>query len=141
MVFEPSRGGEISRRLNAFDEESETPGALSVAQFQEDPNQSQRSFDVFKGRRFSVDLGVDQPLSDKWNLDSLVYVNWFERNWFIADAPDATATSNTQFLRAFFVAGIEPRFERGTLTPGRSEERRVGKELVSPCRSRRTPYH
>src|SRR3546814_20207475 len=26
-------------------------------------------------------------------------------------------------------------------TPGRSEERRVGKECVSPCRSRWSPYH
>src|SRR3546814_11778360 len=25
--------------------------------------------------------------------------------------------------------------------PARSEERRVGKECVSPCRSRRSPYH
>src|SRR3546814_13281927 len=27
------------------------------------------------------------------------------------------------------------------LAPGRSEERRVGKECVSKCRSRTTPYH
>src|SRR3546814_14638800 len=30
----------------------------------------------------------------------------------------------------------------GSLTlAGRSEERRAGKECVSPCRSRRSPYH
>src|SRR3546814_206816 len=28
-----------------------------------------------------------------------------------------------------------------TVTPGRSEERRVGKECVSTCRSRWSPYH
>src|SRR3546814_17525842 len=28
-----------------------------------------------------------------------------------------------------------------TLKPGRSEERRVGKECVSTCRSRWSPYH
>src|SRR3546814_12659947 len=29
----------------------------------------------------------------------------------------------------------------GTVTPGRSEERRVGKEGVGTCRSRGSPYH
>src|SRR3546814_20271181 len=31
--------------------------------------------------------------------------------------------------------------DRLTLTAGRSEERRVGKECVSTCRSRWSPYH
>src|SRR3546814_14538408 len=31
--------------------------------------------------------------------------------------------------------------EGGTLDVGRSEERRVGKECVSTCRSRWSPYH
>ena len=30
---------------------------------------------------------------------------------------------------------------RGMLTPGRSEERRVGKECTIQCRSRWSPYH
>src|SRR3546814_16307556 len=35
----------------------------------------------------------------------------------------------------------QPRPEPGDLEPGRSEERRVGKECVSTCRSRGSPDH
>src|SRR3546814_15901225 len=35
----------------------------------------------------------------------------------------------------------KPLFQHGTLDQGRSEERRVGKECVSTCRSRWSPYH
>src|SRR3546814_15474987 len=36
---------------------------------------------------------------------------------------------------------FRPSLLRGTVTVGRSEERRVGKECVSTCRSRWSPYH
>ena len=36
---------------------------------------------------------------------------------------------------------IEAAEAEGKLPPGRSEERRVGKECVSLCRSRWSPYH
>src|SRR3546814_20162475 len=40
------------------------------------------------------------------------------------------------------VQRIREGFERiGAVDAGRSEERRVGKECVSTCRSRRSPYH
>src|SRR3546814_15848641 len=40
------------------------------------------------------------------------------------------------------VPGIGPAHGQGqTVAPGRSEERRVGKEGVAPCRSRWSPYH
>src|SRR3546814_10750823 len=41
-----------------------------------------------------------------------------------------------QVLHSGFLAG-----ERGEGDVGRSEERRVGKECVSTCRSRWSPYH
>src|SRR3546814_19657113 len=37
--------------------------------------------------------------------------------------------------------GGERRLDRRPVGSGRSEERRVGKECVSTCRSRRSPYH
>src|SRR3546814_17772667 len=37
--------------------------------------------------------------------------------------------------------GLRVRSERKPLLNGRSEERRVGKECVSTCRSRWSPYH
>ncbi|MFQ5715821.1 MAG: TonB-dependent receptor family protein, partial [Nitrospinales bacterium] len=45
-----------------------------------------------------------------WKLDVLSYFNFFERNWFIANGPDSSKpTTNGQFLREFFVFGVEPR--------------------------------
>src|SRR3546814_14277748 len=54
--------------------------------------------------------------------------------------------------RIIFVAGLDPRVavaafdervrnQLGVLLGDRSEERRVGKECVSTCRSRWSPYH
>src|SRR3546814_12928666 len=51
-----------------------------------------------------------------------------------------------QILTADFInpAGLQPKGENlytETAASGRSEERRVGKECVSTCRSRWSPYH
>src|SRR3546814_13454145 len=48
--------------------------------------------------------------------------------------------------RAWVWRGFEPKdnlflLENNTVQPFRSEERRVGKECVSTCRSRWSPYH
>src|SRR3546814_11625384 len=43
------------------------------------------------------------------------------------------------FLGVLFLVGASNNIDRNIL--GRSEERRVGKECVSPCRSRWSPYH
>ncbi|MFQ5657869.1 MAG: TonB-dependent receptor family protein, partial [Candidatus Methylomirabilales bacterium] len=105
-------------RLNWYKEQAQTPGGLTAAQFKKDPDQSQRSFDVFESKRISADLNFRRPLLEGWNLNNLIYFNWFERNWFIANAPDPQATSNQQFLREFVVVGIEPRLERGPFVAG-----------------------
>lgn len=102
-------GGEMTYRVNYYREVSETPGGLTAQQFKKDPEQSQRSHDVFKGRRGSFDVNYQQPLSGNKTFQGKVYMNWFERNWYIADDVDGAATSNSQFLREFFVMGAEPR--------------------------------
>src|SRR3546814_15076039 len=43
--------------------------------------------------------------------------------------------------RRWGIAAEHGHREPGPTSPGRSEERRVGKECVSPCRSRWSPYH
>src|SRR3546814_3655463 len=45
--------------------------------------------------------------------------------------------SGVIYVLVFFPAGEDPKFR----ITERSEERRVGKECVSTCRSRWTPYH
>src|SRR3546814_3995329 len=44
-------------------------------------------------------------------------------------------------VRRFLIAEEPFSIENGMMTPTRSEERRVGKECVSTCRSRWSPYH
>src|SRR3546814_14563751 len=51
------------------------------------------------------------------------------RHWIITDGKQ-----QTQEVRGLGVVGQQPLL-------GRSEERRVGKECVSACRSRWSPYH
>src|SRR3546814_199520 len=55
-------------------------------------------------------------------------------------ADDAPAVAGGVRLRALQFAGERDRAEQGSVLP-RSEERRVGKECVSTCRSRWSPYH
>lgn len=110
--------GEISLRFNYYLEDIHTPGGLSPEQFREDPDQSIRSDDVFRGNRIAFDVNYIQPLASDITLETLIYSNFFERNWYIQDAPDATATKNSQILRDFTVVGIEPRLRIGKWTVG-----------------------
>src|SRR3546814_9832151 len=63
------------------------------------------------------------------------------------DAPGATPQqrANRQLLRSAMERGgfrnYPMEWWHYTFTPERSEERRVGKECVSTCRSRWSPYH
>lgn len=108
LTFPVANGGEADLRLSGLVEESDTPGGLSVAQFKADPNQSQRSNDVFFGRRFAAYLNYSQPITNSLRFEGQTYANSFQRDWFIADGPDATAKTNQQVLRDFFVAGVQP---------------------------------
>ncbi|CAH1387297.1 TonB-dependent receptor family protein [Candidatus Nitrotoga sp. M5] len=103
-------GGEVDLRLSFHNEEAQTPGGLSVAQFNSNANASQRSNDVFYGRRFAATLKLDTPLTKTLSLDTLTYMNSFKRDWFIANGLDGEApTTNNQYLRDFVVAGVEPK--------------------------------
>ncbi len=110
LTFPAGNGGEMALRFNFYREISQTPGGLSQAQFLTDPNQSQRSHDWFLGRRGSFDMRLNLPMTGALSSETLFYLNFFERNWFIANGADSpTVTTNRQFLRDFFVVGVEPR--------------------------------
>ncbi|GJL50270.1 MAG: TonB-dependent receptor [Nitrospirales bacterium] len=108
FTFPVGHSGQADLRLSGYVEESDTPGGLSAAQFKDDPKQSQRSNDEFFGRRYSGYFRLTQPISKSLKFDAMTYTNSFQRDWFIADGPDATATGNSQFVRDFFVVGIRP---------------------------------
>src|SRR3546814_14590003 len=57
-----------------------------------------------------------------------------------ADRQGERIMAETNSGAAAAIESLDPRI-RYTLHDGRSEERRVGKECVSTCRSRWSPYH
>src|SRR3546814_1985280 len=62
----------------------------------------------------------------------------------IFDVENGMCIANDMAKRVRLDDGREfpgPQFTRADKSPGRSEERRVGKECVSTCRSRWSPYH
>src|SRR3546814_1048307 len=50
-------------------------------------------------------------------------------------------TQSSAFQSSFSSRSVGIRVENAASVTGRSEERRVGKECVSTCRSRWSPYH
>ncbi len=101
-----------------YDEESETPGGLLPEQLRNDRTQSNKPDDEFFGRRIAADLRSSHRLSDRQEIDLLLYIVRFERDWFLQnyvsdDTPNLDlADSNGQFLRAFDVVGFEPKYTR-----------------------------
>ena len=73
-------------------------------------------------------------------VDSVIYDPRLAYSMHLAISEDG---ENYQALNhnsgVLFVKATEN--EDGSLTPWRSEERRVGKECSEPCRSRWSPYH
>ncbi len=80
----PDDSSEISVYLNAFSEDSETPGGISQAQFESDLTQSNNPNDHFYSKRFSTAITYSKTLNPFNGLNLSVYGNYFERNWFIA---------------------------------------------------------
>ena len=95
-----------------YDEESETPGGLLPAQLQADRTQSNKPNDEFFGERIALDFRSSHRLTERQQLDLLLYAFQFERNWFLQNyvsdstANLALANNNAQFLRKFIVIGV-----------------------------------
>src|SRR3546814_660044 len=89
----------------------------------------------------------DQEVSEL--MANRPFREWFERasTKFGLGATGRTSSSRDEFLRTFQTAFVQERhLVSANAFPGctlhnRSEERRVGKECVSTCRSRLSPYH
>src|SRR3546814_16871025 len=88
---------------------------------------------VAKYGRDSIDRTADYP----WGGDARItapaeIITYLWKNYWA----DAFHDDVTEFLGNY---GITPQIQGGG--GSRSEERRVGKECVSTCRSRWSPYH
>src|SRR3546814_14430683 len=101
------------------------------------------------GRSFSAFLfDMDGTILDSIAVANRIWTGWAERHGLDAGAILAVVhgvRAHDTVLR-FAPAGVDPRREAEAITEAevrevRSEERRVGKECVSTCRSRWSPYH
>jgi Fe(3+) dicitrate transport protein len=97
----PDSASEISFYLNAFGEDSDTPGGLTHAQYNADPRQSQHSSDRFIARRYSAAVSYKKSFGPNHHVSSSVYNNYFIRDWWIA----YLNPTNNGFLRDISALG------------------------------------
>lgn len=135
--------GESTVKAHAqyYDERSETPGALSPQQVEQDITQTTKPNDVFYGERMSSDVTYDVPLSENQRLSGILYANYFRRDWYIQDFAGASglalAQTATQNLREFKVYAWEPKYTLG-YGLGAGSELEVGGRLYADCVDRTT---
>src|SRR3546814_19176448 len=83
----------------------------------------------------------DQPFWQRWRGMPRILVISIERE-FAASVAEQAFVREPAVNGLMTVAADDPVVRHfGALFSGRSEERRVGKECVSRCRSRWSPYH
>ena len=103
----------LASTSHGFFEDSELPGGLNRAQYNEDPFQSVRPFDVFRGMRVGTALKLEWQPSDRQELDVSGYYNHSYRSTRIASNGAEQRELVDQFLyrpRRYDVFGIEPRW-------------------------------
>jgi len=93
---------EIISRSSWYHENSQTPGGLTRAQYDDNHLQSQYSNDNFEGRRANTNLTYRNQFAENQNLETYFNYNFFSRDWYIARA----TTTNQQFKRDFNVFGF-----------------------------------
>src|SRR3546814_20315619 len=92
----------------------------------------------------TLSLSQVMRLSDTEAYETFKAIRWAENDGeAICPRCGCVTVYEYQSRRIFKCKGCEAQFSvtTGTIFASRSEERRVGKECVSTCRSRWSPYH
>jgi Fe(3+) dicitrate transport protein len=98
---------------HAYYEVSDLPGGLSRVDYEENPFQSTRPFDWFRGSRIGTALKLDAKLGKRSDLKISGWYNHSYRSTKIASNAADDVTLVEQFItrpRTFDVMGIEPRW-------------------------------
>src|SRR3546814_3800624 len=99
------------------------------------------SHSAIKTGALAAEAAFDAIVADRRHDELTAYPAAFENSWLHAELNKAR-TFKQWFKKGSTVATIMTGIEQWLLTGKmRSEERRVGKECVSTCRSRWLPYH
>lgn len=124
--YELNPGSEVYGKLSYYDARSNTPGGLTVAQFNADPFQNTRSYDFWSGERKGIDLGYINSLSDTQEFEIRAYYNDSFRQSVLANIPGNTPVRLANQPRYYEVFGIEPRYTQRFNIGGTSNDVTVG---------------
>ena len=99
--------------LNGFTEYSDTPGGLSQAQWEQDPEQSVNPHDFFEARRFSTAISYKRSFDETNNLTTSIYGSYLKRDWWLDNRnPVAAKRKFTAALRDIPTVGLFSDYER-----------------------------
>src|SRR3546814_17587522 len=92
-----------------------------------------------------IETGFDEARLKSWPVPDMRQA-YDDRDTMLYALSVGAGLGRDDELRFVFENGVTELAALPTMaviieTPGRSEERRVGKECVSPCRYRWSPYH
>lgn len=102
-----SPGQQLTAKLSYYDVSSNTPGGLTVAQYNADPFQNTRPTDHWDGERKGIDLGYLNTISRTQEAEVKVYYNDSTRS---SSLINAARTQITAQPRNYQVLGVEPRY-------------------------------
>lgn len=100
-------GAQIYGKLSYYDVKSQTPGGLTVAQYDANPFQNTRPTDYWDGDRKGIDVGYLNTLSATQEAEVKVYYNESSRGSALINAG---RTAITYQPRNYQVLGVEPRY-------------------------------
>ena len=99
--------------VNGFTEYSDTPGGLSQAQWDADPEQSVNPHDFFEARRFSTAISYKRLFDENNSLTTSIYGSYLKRDWWLDNRnTDATKRKFTSALRDIPSVGLFSDYER-----------------------------
>jgi Fe(3+) dicitrate transport protein len=98
---------QVYGKLTYFDVKSNTPGGLTVAQYNADPFQNTRPTDFWNGDRKGADVGYLNTISSTQEFEIKAYYSESSR---ASSLINAAKTQITNQPRNYRVTGIEPRY-------------------------------
>jgi len=116
--------------VNGFTEYSDTPGGLSQAQWDADPEQSVNPHDFFEARRFSTAISYKRLFDENNSLTTSIYGSYLKRDWWLDNRnTDATKRKFTSALRDIPSLGLFSDYERTNTLFGKENKLLAGIRL------------
>ena len=128
--YELTPSSELYGKFSYYEARTDVPGGLNSAQYAADPFQSQRTRDLWSGRRSGIDLGYINSISGTQEFELRTFYNDSFRQSLLANGFDATATSVSNQPRNYGVFGIEPRYTQRFATGSVTQDVTVGMRYV-----------